>query len=202
MAFILISTISFQKYLHLVMSQNKSASNNCDSSNDTNDNIISSDLRVQLNQIIKDFEHQNFFDPSLSNEHILYILNNRFTIENEFIDKLNNRIQGLDIDPNIRQRLIANLDKFRTYYILIDNTSDITNDVIFNYPFHYDSDQDSYVDDSTSDIYSDDDNDLCDDLENLILDQIEFEHDMAAFCNNYHGNQNQHTTDNDDNEDH
>ena len=44
-----------------------------------------------------------------------------------------------------------------------------------NYQINYDSDEESsYVDESTLDIYSNED-DVCDDLENLILDELEME---------------------------
>jgi hypothetical protein len=62
-------------------------------------------------------------------------------------------------------------NQFSAGLIHINNNNHILLD---SYRPNYDSDEESYVDDSTVDIYSYED-DICDDLENLILDQLEME---------------------------
>jgi hypothetical protein len=89
-----------------------------------------------------------------------------------------------------------------------ENNTDINNNnnnVYFDYPIDYDSDEESYVDDDSTDdnINSDDDNDPYDDLENLILDQLEFEHNNKVLFGNHQTNQDESAAnDNDDREDH
>lgn len=158
------------------MSQIKSLSDQSNSIDYTIDMHVHSDLQVYCNQIIKDIHDQLFFDQHLTNERCMYILNHRHTIESEFIRFLNDCIHHLNIDWQIRAHLLANLNKFSMNLTQINSYNDI------NHAYHINSnsDEESDVDDSTVHLYSDDEDDdddcdICDDLENLILDELEME---------------------------
>jgi len=79
--------------------------------------IINDNIRRQLynefNKILNDLHHQLFFDPHLTYQNMMVILNNGETIENKLIDVLFHRINQLQIpDDNIRSKLISNIYTF------------------------------------------------------------------------------------------
>ena len=158
------------------MFRTKSLSDNFNSSQSLDINQISPKLRVEYIRTINDMHHQLFFDPDLTHQHLMFLLDNRNTIENELIQFLNDRIHHLNIPRDIREYLIKNLNQFSTNFTLINTYSNINH----RYHVNYDFDEESYLDSSNDDIYSDED-DSYNDLENLILDEIEMERDIIAF---------------------
>jgi hypothetical protein len=118
-----------------------------------------------------------------------------------------NSLDRTDNNPNADLNVPADIIDIQDDFV---NNIDINNNyVYFDYPVHYDSDQESYVDDdddddndSTDEIINsdDDDNDRYDDLENLILDQLEFEHNNKVLFGNYQAYPNEYATNDDDND--
>jgi len=179
------------------MSRIKSLTDNFNSSGYINHDNISPNLRLEYNKIINDLQHQLFFDQDLTHEHRMFLLNNRNTIESKFIQVLHDRINNLNIDSDIRERLIGNINKFSenlTHINIYSNT---------NHHFHvnYNSDEESDIDYQT-DNFDSDANDDYDDLENLILDEIEMEHDINVFSDNIQENQDEHGINNNNNNNH
>ena len=166
------------------MSAMKFSSEKSNASNDIINIDMNSNLRDLCLKIINDIQNKVFVDEDLSHERSMYILNNRNTIESELIHFLNDSIHQLNIDPQIRTRLITNLHQFSTNLTQIDNYSYINH----SYGVNYDSDEESDVDDFTNDISSDQDY-SCDDLENLILDEIELENDVHVLSHRAQDNQ-------------
>lgn len=78
---------------------------------------ISLNLRVEVNKIINDMQHQPFFDPDLNHQHFIYLLNNRDTNENEFLYYLNDRIYHLNIPDDISLEILINLVRMLHLYI-------------------------------------------------------------------------------------
>ncbi|CAF4300570.1 unnamed protein product, partial [Adineta steineri] len=95
----------------------------------------------------------------------MYILNRRHTIESDFITMLHDRINQLNIDIHIRERLATNLNGFNSSF----NNVDLYTDIRDYFGVNHDSDEESYFDPETDDTYVNL-QDCCDDLENLILD--------------------------------
>ncbi|CAF1514658.1 unnamed protein product [Adineta steineri] len=164
------------------MSEIKSLPNNFIPScyiNDNNiNNNISSNLQAECIEILNAIQNQLFFDQDLTYEHRMYILNRRHTIESDFITMLHDRINQLNIDIHIRERLATNLNGFNSSF----NNVDLYTDIRDYFGVNHDSDEESYFDPETDDTYVNL-QDCCDDLENLILDDIEFE---DAIDNYYH----------------
>ncbi|CAF1237157.1 unnamed protein product [Rotaria sp. Silwood1] len=133
-------------------------------------------------------------DMDLPYEHLMFLLNHRNTIETKFIELLNQRIEQLNIDHNIRNRLITNIDKLSSY--LLDINADTNINQIFH--FNYDSDEESYVDYPSDDMNSEE-YDSYDDIENQIIDQIELESGVTVWFFNARRNQHEHTSDDDSN---
>jgi len=107
------------------MLRNKSSSVNSNSSPSFDINKINSNVRVEFNKIINDMKHQLFFDPDLNHQHHMYILNNRHTIEDKFIQFLYDRINQLNIPSDLYEHLMRNLNEFSSYYKCIDIYSNI-----------------------------------------------------------------------------
>ncbi|CAF1420463.1 unnamed protein product [Rotaria sordida] len=63
---------------------------------------VHSDVAIKLNNIIKNLQDQLFFDKELTYGHLMFLLNNRNTIENKLLDMLFDRINDLNLDENIR----------------------------------------------------------------------------------------------------
>ncbi|CAF3360933.1 unnamed protein product [Rotaria sp. Silwood2] len=137
---------------------------------------VSPSLQVECNKILNDIQDELFFGKDLTYEHLMFLLSNRNTIETKFIEVLINRIHHLNIDENIRNRLITNVNKLSSNFIHIDIYSNVNEP----YHFNYDSDEESYVEYTTDDSYSDE-NDSYDDAENQILDYIEMQQYLAVF---------------------
>ncbi|CAF3677311.1 unnamed protein product [Rotaria sp. Silwood1] len=164
------------------------------SSDNINLHHISPHVYVELNKIMNDMLNQLFFDKDLPYEHLMFLLNHRNTIETKFIELLNQRIEQLNIDHNIRNRLITNIDKLSSY--LLDINADTNINQIFH--FNYDSDEESYVDYPSDDMNSEE-YDSYDDIENQIIDQIELESGVTVWFFNARRNQHEHTSDDDSN---
>jgi hypothetical protein len=125
----------------------------------------------------------------------MFILNHHNTIEHQLVEVLNHRIHDLNIPNDIRQRLIENLNKFSNNLIQINSYTNARHHYVFVNDEEYD--EDSYIDDENDDDTYSDENDMYDDLENVILDQIEMEHDIDVFnhhtpANNDNNNNNNH----------
>jgi hypothetical protein len=103
------------------------------------------------------------------------------------------RIDDIPVDnPNPDDNAITIDDHFL-------NDRDINNNVIIDYPIDDDSDQESYIDDSSNYTDSDDDIDRADDLENLILDQLEFEFNNRLLFGHDQSNSDESIADDDNN---
>lgn len=150
------------------MSQAKSFPVNPDLFNIINDNTISPAVRAEFDQLIKDLSDPLFFDQHLSNEHMMHILNNRYTIESAFINILHDRIHQLNVDSVIRQRLLNNIGKISMHYLQINNNVPVDAGLYF----YLGTDEEFDVD-SSDDDFDSDDNEICDDLENLLLDEMD-----------------------------
>ena len=132
---------------------------------------ISSDVRGQMTQIIKDAHKQIFINQNLCLGRRMHILNNRKAMEGELIRFISDRIHQLNIDNAVREQLLVNLHKFSADFTPIDHYSYVNHGrPVFVYAQDDESDEDDFAEDISSNGY-----DTCDDLENLILDELEFE---------------------------
>jgi len=98
------------------MSRPKLLPNNSNSSGCIINDSIRRNLDDEFNKIINDLHRQLFFDPDLTYQHRMFILDNRKTIENKFIDFLFDRINQLNVPYDIREDLISNLNYFSMYF--------------------------------------------------------------------------------------
>ena len=147
--------------------------NNCFSSNHVSDHHICSNLPHNFNDILKNMNYQLFVDDTLNYEQKMYILNHHNSIEGHFIDMIKGQIDNLKVDNDIRQFYLNNIDKFSQDLGQVNSNSDIN--IHFDYPEN--DEDDDYVD------YLIGDPDLNnydnhDDLENMLLDEYEIEHDF------------------------
>ena len=131
---------------------------------------ISSDVRAQMTQIIKDVHKQIFINQNLCLGRRMHILNNRKAMECELIRFISDRIHQLNIDNAVREQLIVNLYKFSADFTLIDHYSYVSHGHPLVYAQDDESDEEDFAEDISSNGY-----DTCDDLENLLLDELEFE---------------------------
>jgi hypothetical protein len=155
---------------------------------------INPNLRVEYDNICNEIQNKLFFDQDLTYDHLMFILNHQNTIEHRLVQVINHRIHDLDIPHGLHQRLIENLNKFSLNFIQINTYTNTHQPYVF--VNDDESDEESYFDDDDDDIDSYED-DMYDDLENLILDQIEMEHDINVFnnhtqANNDNNNNNHH----------
>jgi hypothetical protein len=94
------------------MSRTKLFSCNSNSSGCIINDNIRHNLYDELNKILNDLHHQLFFDEDLTYDQVMFILDNRETIENKLIDILFDRINQLNISDDIRSKLISNIYTF------------------------------------------------------------------------------------------
>ncbi|CAF1422277.1 unnamed protein product [Adineta steineri] len=157
------------------MSQIKSLSDNLVSSCSINDTNISPDLHKEYTKILNDIQHQLFFDPQLKYHHLEYILERRHTIEHGFVQMLIDRINQSNLDLSTRERLFAKINQLGTNIEYVDSS---TNTKI---SFNANNDSDEETNNDYEPDYTDTEYDYCDDLENELLDQIEFEQDYNTY---------------------
>ncbi|CAF1444547.1 unnamed protein product [Adineta steineri] len=94
------------------MSQIKPLSTNITSSYDKkNNNNVGPNLSAEYNQILNNVPHQLFFDPNLSYDQQMVLLNYHNTTEGAFIQVLTNQINQLNIDADIREHLFTNMNE-------------------------------------------------------------------------------------------
>lgn len=154
------------------MSGTKSSANTSKSSDI---NRISPELRTAYKKIMYHIQHQLFLDPDLNHQQRIFLLYQPGAIENEFFLYLYDYIYDFSISEDLRDSSFQNLSKLNTNLIPVDIYSGINQYNLVD----DDSDDEAYAD-NVSDIDSDA-NDTYADLENILLDEIEFEHDLAAF---------------------
>lgn len=126
---------------------------------------ITPKLRAIFDKIMSDMQYQLFIDPNLTYEQQIELLNKSDAIEGAFLCNLYDSIKKLDLPEHIRDDLLENLEIIAEPMTIVDANSSSDSD----------TDDDTYSDMDT------DDDDSYDDLENIILDQMEYEHDCAAF---------------------
>ena len=132
---------------------------------------ISPDVRAQMTQIIKDVHKEIFIAKDLCYGRRMHILNNRKAMEGELIRFISDRIHQLNVDVAVREQLIVNLHKFSADFTLIDHYSYVNHGrPVFVYAHDDESDEDDFAEDISSNGY-----DTCDDLENLLVDELELE---------------------------
>ena len=157
------------------MSHTKSSSIKSNFSQSIHINQIHLDLRAAYERIMYHIQHQLFFDPDLNHQQRMFMIHQRGAIENEFLRYIQDYICTLNIPEDTRDVLFHNLSELSANLIPIDMYS-ATNQYYF---VTDDSDDDSYVE-SMSDI-DPNENDTYDDFENILLDRIAMEYDIASF---------------------
>ncbi|CAF2793226.1 unnamed protein product [Rotaria sp. Silwood2] len=155
------------------MSNNKSPSNqNSSIPNDNEFNYqITNDLSIKINDIIRNNNYRLFFDENLSYDQLMFLLNNRSSIESGLIDFIIEQIHQLIPDENIRQVFLTNINRFAGHLHMVNSDTQVIRHLVF-YP---DDEDDDYDEETTSDDDSMFD-DILDDIENELLDELEFEH--------------------------
>ncbi|CAF3844453.1 unnamed protein product [Rotaria sp. Silwood1] len=77
------------------------------SSSTSNDNEfnyhITDDLTIKINDIIRSKNYRLCFDENISYDQLMFLLNNRFSIESGAVDFIIHQIRQLIPDENIRQ---------------------------------------------------------------------------------------------------
>lgn len=153
------------------MSGNKSSSYTSKAIQSIDIDQISPELRGAFETILNQIQQTPFFDRNLNHQQQMELLNRPNTIESEFLRILYDLTNTSDIPNNIRDDLLEDLDRLTTPMTIID--------------IHADTDQydnpEVEIDDEENDLYFDIDFDYYDDLENMILDELEFENDCDAF---------------------
>ena len=157
------------------MSHIKSSSIKSNFSQSTDINQIHPDLRAAYAKIMYHIQHQLFFDPDLNHRQRMFVLYQGGAIENEFLRYIRDYICTLNIPEDTRDALLRNHSELSANLIPVD---------MYSAANHYyfvidDSDDDTYVE-SLSDIDSNE-NDTDDDSENILLDRIAMEYDVATF---------------------
>ncbi|CAF1538753.1 unnamed protein product [Adineta ricciae] len=152
-------------------------SSNCSVGQDTYIN-----LNHECQQIINDMKSQIFFDHDLEYRHLMFLLNNRTTIEYKLIELLFDRINQLNVPSDVRDRLLCNLHEVSMAFTPVDIYIDDNNS------FRPDSDSDSesegelLVDHSNGDINSTDGSYEYDVSENIQLDDYQLEHGVGVIA--------------------
>ena len=119
-------------------------------------------------------QYQIFFDPDLDHLHRMFLLYQPGAIEKEFLLHLYDCICNLTISERLRDTLFSNLSKLGEDLTPADMYSGINRHHITD----DDSDEDAYAE-TSSDIDSKE-NDTYNDLEDQLLGEIEFQHDLTA----------------------
>lgn len=138
-------------------------------------NQIPPELRADYERINYHIQHQVFFHPDLNYQQCMFLLNHPDAIEKEFLLYLYDSIQKFNISEDLRDTLYRNLNKSSEELILIGMYSGINQ----HHNTDNDSDDEEHVETSSS--IDSEANNTYNDLENQILDEIEFENDLPAF---------------------
>lgn len=141
-------------------------------------------LEREFHRILYEIQHGTFVDSEFNYKQLVIELisqNNKLPLK--FLYFLLNEIMDSNTDDHIRERIMTKIN---------DLTVDLTL-ICADMQVHYrsqtidDSEEESDVEDF-DDEYNDneeDENDNCDDLENQILDELEFEHDCRMFSDTH-----------------
>ncbi|CAF1463935.1 unnamed protein product [Rotaria sordida] len=105
------------------MSLIKSISTLLTTSDSIDINQLDPSVQIEVNKIYEYIQDQLFFDPNLNYEQLMFLLNERDTIERKFIEFLIDRIYDLNIDPHIRDRILFNINQFSSNLIRIHQYS-------------------------------------------------------------------------------
>ncbi|CAF4624593.1 unnamed protein product [Rotaria sp. Silwood2] len=156
------------------MSSNKSLSNQSSStSNDNEFNYhITNDITIKINDIIRNDNYHLFFDINLSYDQLMFLLNNRSSIESGLIDFIIDQIHQLIPNENIREVFLSNINRFAGHLHIVGSDTQV-----IRQPAFYPDDEDD--DDYDEETITDDDSildDSFDDVENALLDELDFEH--------------------------
>ncbi|CAF3283187.1 unnamed protein product [Rotaria sp. Silwood2] len=163
------------------MSHIKSFTNELSSSSYQSHYQISPDLILKVDDIFKDVNYRLFFDDNLNYEQLMFIIKNRNSIESHFIGFIKNYINKMIPDNNIRQVYLNNIDRFSRNMMIVNNDTNIN----YRSIFYDDSDDETLADDDSEDSNSSLDNSY-DDLENVLLDEFDFEHFLNTWrCNTF-----------------
>lgn len=146
------------------------------------------DVHINLNhecqRIINDMQRQIFFDHDLEYRHLMFLLNNRTTIEYKLIELLFDRINQLNVPSDVRERLLCNLHEVSMAFTPVDIYIDDNN------RFRPDSDTESesegelLVDHPNGDINSTHSSYEYDVPDNIELDDYQFEHGIGVIASN------------------
>lgn len=129
-------------------------------------------LHSLFEQIMKKLGNRLLFNKDLTNDRAQFIIDHRQTMEQDFTVFLQDCVDELIVDIDLRQRLIGNILEFSRDWILVHNYNHINFATFAHFDSGDESDIDVVSDDSTSSRY-----DQYDDLENLLLAQMELEND-------------------------
>ncbi|CAF1569455.1 unnamed protein product [Adineta ricciae] len=139
-------------------------------------------LHHECQQIINDMKSQIFFDHDLEYRHLMFLLNNRTTIEYKLIELLFDRINQLNVPSDVRERLLCNLHEVSMAFTPVDIYIDNNN------RFRPDSDSESegelLVDHPNGDINLTHSSYEYDVPENLTLEEYQLEHSISAISQN------------------
>jgi hypothetical protein len=134
---VFISLVHLPNIFLSVMSRTKLLSDNSNSSRCLINDNIRLNLYDEYNKIINDMKHKLFFDQDLTYQHLMFILNNRKTIENKLIDILFDRINQLNVPFDIREDLISNINKFSIAFTPVSNNNQENQDEQVNNNNHH-----------------------------------------------------------------
>ncbi|CAF5007261.1 unnamed protein product [Rotaria sp. Silwood1] len=174
------------------MSNNKFSSNQSFSSSSYDNEYIyhiTDDLKIKINDIIRSSDYRLFFDDNLSFDQLMFLLDHRYSIESSVLDFIIDQIHQLIKDENIREILFNNINRFAGHLHLVNSDTDVSPRPTFflgdndDDDYYYDDDDDdeqTLTDDDSSDADSIFD-DSYDDLENDLLDRLDFEHFLAVY---------------------
>ncbi|CAF2806064.1 unnamed protein product [Rotaria sp. Silwood2] len=132
---------------------------------------ITDDVKVKVNDVIRDNDYRLFFDTNLSFDHLMFLLNNRDSIEKGFIDFAIMQINRIIPDQSIRQVFLSKIAHFVESQYVVRSDTLVSRQLAF---YQGDDDDDDY--DADEDTISDDESEYDDDLENDLLDELEFAH--------------------------
>lgn len=150
------------------MSQNKAFCQARSSTNNPNLNL-SNKLKIIFNDLIKIFNQKLFFDQNLSFDQMINLLRSPTTFEVHFVQFVENYINNSTLKQKEKDFLLINLYK-------LSRTSVLVYPIVFSrFPDDGDDEELGDVDDVQSELSSDE-YDSYDDIENELLDQLDYEH--------------------------
>lgn len=173
---ILIRTNLFTKMKFLFTDFNELAAGN-----KINSDLLKSEFNYEKFMVF--INHRLFIDQNLTFDRQMFILNNQWTIEDDYLTIIVDFIKSLPIDEEHRTLLINHVDKLANKFYVINNYS-LTRRTFAIYQ-HDDDDYDEDYDGDDDD-NEDDDDDSCDDvddLENSLLDEYEFQYFVDSVRN-------------------